>query len=290
MKLTPKILANNLKMQIMKKVYFAGLLLLLFVSCNSLKFKKLDWDYRQDLIGNIKKIEMTLVYYPIDTVSMKHNSVVYYDQNNRIIRQIDYYKGLSTEMDLFYKNNLLIQTIRKSEKNIFKEEFKYDNKNNIIEHNQLQNDTLETIETSVYDKRNNPIEHVYFHPDNNYKSLNLTQKITYDYKNRTSSILRFDENNKPGNQYGKYYYDSKGFIIKTESVFTDSKKGISSVTTMEYDKLGNLIRKITYDKDGKETASSDYKNVYDKKGNIIIREVYEKERLREITTYKISYR
>ena len=161
-------------------------------------------------------------------------------------------------------------------------------KSNIIEYNQLENDTLYFRKTSVYDNQNNPLEQTYFHP--NYKSNNSVEKFTYDYKNRTVSIQSFDENSKPRNHYLKTHFNNKGYIIKTEFIYTDSNKGYSNTSIIEYDKLGNLTKRVSFDNDGKPKESTEYKNSYDENGNIIIREKYWKQKLIEKTTYKITYR
>ena len=66
-------------------------MLLIFLSCNSIKIKKLEMDSTQDLIGKIKQIETSTFRYPInkkDTIVHKENSVVFFDERNRIIKQI----------------------------------------------------------------------------------------------------------------------------------------------------------------------------------------------------------
>jgi hypothetical protein len=274
----------------MKKNYFLPILLIFF-SCNSIKIKEMEMDSTQDLIGKIKQIEMNTFRYPInekDTIIQKENSIVYFDVKNRIVKQVDYYLKFIDETDFNYKNNLLEKTVSKIGKRISKTEYKYDNKNNIIEYNQLENDTLSFRKTSVYDNQNNTIEETYFHP--NYKSNNSIEKFTYDYKNRTVNIQSLDENNKPRNHYLKTHFNKKGYIIKTEFIYTDSNKGYSNTSIIEYDKLGNLTRRASFDINGKPKESTEYKNTYDEKGNIILREKYWKQKLIEKTTYKITYR
>ena len=247
-------------------------------------------DSTQDLIGKIKQIETSTFRYPInkkDTIVHKENSVVFFDERNRIIKQIDYYQKFIDETDFNYKNNLLENTISKSDKRISKTEYKYDDKNNVIEYSQLENDTLYFKKKSIYDNKKNPIEQTYFHPK--YKSNNSVEKFTYDYKNKIVNIQSFDENNKPRNHYLKTYFNKKGYVIKTEFIYTDSNKGYSNTSIIEYDKLGNLTRRISFDNDGKPKESTEYKNTYDENGNIIIREKYWKEKLIEKTTYKITY-
>ena len=248
-------------------------------------------DSTQELIGKVKQIEMNTFRYPInknDTIVHKENSVVFFDEKNRIIKQIDYYLKFIDETDFNYKNDLLENTISKSGKRIRKTEYKYDDKNNIIEYNQLENDTLYFRKNSIYDNKNNPLEQKYFHP--NYKRNNSVEKFTYDYKNRIVNIQSFDENSKPKNHYLKRYFNKKGYIIKTEFIYTNSNKDYSTKSIIEYDKDGNLTKRTVFDKDGKPKESTERRNIYDEKGNIIVREKYLKEKLIEKTTYKITYR
>lgn len=250
----------------------------------------MEMDSTQDLIGKIKQIEMSTFRYPInkkDTIVSKESSIIFFDNKNRIFKQIDYYQKFIDETDFNYRNNLLENTITKSGKRISKTEYKYVDKN-VIEYNQLDNDTLFFKKNSIYDSKNNPIEQTYFYP--NYKSNNSVQKFSYDYKNRTVNIQGFDEDNKPDNQYLKNYFDKNGFIIKFEFIYTGSNKGYSSTSKIEYDKLGNLNKRTSFDKDGKLKETIIYKNTYDDRGNIVVREKYLKENLLEKITYKITYR
>lgn len=274
----------------MKKIIFTTILFL-FISCNSIKIKEIESDSTQELIGKVKQIEMNTFHYPInkkDTIIRKEKSVIYFDEKNRITKQIDYYLKFIDETDFNYKNNLLQNTVSKSGEKNHKTEYKYDDKNNIIEYNQIENDTLYFRKTSIYDNKNNPLEHTYFYP--NYKRINSVEKFTYDYKNRIVYIQNLDENNKPENHYLKIHFNKKGYTTKTEFIYRDSNKGYSNASIIEYDKLGNLTKRVSFDNNGKNKKLTEYKNTYDEKGNIITREKYWKEKLIEKTTYKITYR
>ncbi len=251
----------------------------------------METDSTQELIGKVKQIELNTFLYTFnknDTIVHNENSVVFFDEKNKIIKQIDYYLKFINETDFNYKNELLENTISKRGKRIRKTEYKYDDKKNIIEYNQSENDTLYFRKNSIYDKNNNPLEQTYFHP--NYKRNNILEKFTYDYKNRIVNIQSFDENNKPKNYYLKTYFNKEGYIIKTEFIYTDSNKDNSNTMIIEYDKLGNITKSSSFDKDGKLNGLTESRNIYDEKGNIIIREKYFKEKLIEKTTYKITYR
>ncbi len=248
-------------------------------------------DSTQDLIGNIKQIEVNTIDYPInkkDTIVNKEHSIVFFDERNRIIKQIDFYKKFTDETYFNYKNNLLENMISKIDKRIRKTEYKYDNKNNIIEYNELENDTLFFKKTSVYDNKNNPVELRFFYPNSKY--INSIEKFTYDYKHSIVNIESFDENNKPKNYYVIIHFNEKGYIVKTEFIYRDSNIGHSNISILEYDKQGNLTKRNSVDKDGKLNETRVYKNTYDQKGNIIIREEYWKDKVIKKTTSTITYR
>jgi hypothetical protein len=272
----------------MKLLYLIPIFLLF--SCTSIKIRETGMDSIQDLIGEIKQINVTTYRYPInskDTIVDIGKSIVFFDSRNKIIKQIDQYPKYSQVSTFNYTNGLLESTVSKNEKNTSKVEFKYDKRKNVIEFRQFINDKLVFLKTTLYDKRNNPIEKNYYHP--NLKSSNQIAKFENDYKNRTVKILSFDDNNKSKETYLKEYFDKKGFIIKTELVFLDSRKSYSGSTKNEYDKLGNLVKKTSSDMDGKNVESTTYKNTYDDKGNIIIREKYYDEKLFEKTICQITY-
>jgi hypothetical protein len=274
----------------MKKIFFISVLLI-FLSCNSVKIKRIEMDYTQDLIGKIKQIEMSSFRYPTnkkDTVVHEEKSIAFFDKKNKIIKQIDYYPKFIDETYFNYKKDLLESTVSKIDKRSSKIEYKYDDKKNIVEYSQLENDTLYFRKTSVYDKQNNRLEETYSHPK--YKNNNSVDEFTNDYKNRKVTIQSFDENKKPKNYYALTHFNKKGYIIKNELIYTDSKKREPIINTLEYDKRGNLTRRFGLDKDGKPKDVFEYKNTYDEKGNISTREKYSKEKLIEKTVYKITYR
>ena len=274
----------------MKKIFFISVVLM-FLSCNSVKIKRIEMDYTQDLIGKIKQIEMSTFRYPTDkkdTVVDEEKSTAFFDERNKIIRQLDYYPKFIDETYFNYKNDLLESTVSKIDKRISKIEYKYDDKKNIVEYSQLENDTIFFRKTSVYDKHNNRLEETFSHPK--YEDNNTLDKFTYDYKNRTVTVQSFDKNNNPKKYYALTHFNKKGYIIKNELIYTDSKKREPSISISEYDKRGNLTRRFGLDKNGKPKEVTEYKNTYDEKGNISTRETYSKEKLIEKIVYKITYR
>jgi len=258
------------------------------ISCNTIKIKEIGIDLTQDLIGKVSKLEISNYRYQInekDTVILKIYSTVFFDKQNNIVKQIDFYPKFASETDFSYKNNLLQNTISKISNRIDKTEYKYDRRNNVIEYKEFQNDTLYLHNTSIYDKRNNLVEKESIFQSKNKSNISR-EKYTYDYKNKTLNTQSFNGNNKPNNGYLKAIFNKKGYIVKMEMIYpNDSRK-----SEMKYDKNGNLIKQINFDNSGKLEAIIEYKNRFDEKGNIILTEKYFNEKLIEKTKFKILYR
>ena len=274
----------------MKTIYL--ILILLLCSCKPIVFKELQMDYTQNLIGKIKEIKTKNFYYTDnnkDTIINRWSSIMYFDKKNNIVKQIDKYSKFTAETSNYYKDNLLEKTILKNGNSSTKIEYKYDKKKNLIEYNQIENDTLYFSNTIIYDSKCNPIEKKFFFPNHNpnYKRSNAFEKLTNNYKDRTVTFNGFDENQNPIDYSSKRYHNKNGFIIKTEAIRKDSKSRIS--TKSEFDKSGNLLNLTKFDSNGNIKEIVSYKNVYDKIGNIITREKYIKEKLIEKTTYDITY-
>ncbi|CAM4279033.1 hypothetical protein [Flavobacterium terrigena] len=274
----------------MKTIYL--ILILLLYSCKPIVFKELQMDHTQDLIGKIKEIKTKNFYYTDnnkDTIINRWSSIMYFDKKNNIIKQIDKYSKFTAETSNYYKDNLLEKTILKNGNSSTKIEYKYDKKKNLIEYNQIENDTLYFSKTIIYDSKCNPIEKKFFFPNHNpdYQRSNSIEKLTNNYKDRTVTIKGFDENQNLIDYSSKRYYNKNGFIIKIESIRKDSKSKIS--TKSEFDKSGNLLNLTKFDTNGNVKEIVHYKNIYDKIGNIITREKYIKEKLIEKTTYDITY-
>lgn len=268
----------------MKIIYFLPTLIF-FISCSSIKIKELEIDHTQDLIGNVKSLNIITSYYRFNlrdtTQTMTEKSTIYFNNKNQILKERS---SFFNETTYNYRNDNLESTVSTNKAGISKLEYIYDKNSNVIIYNEFQNDTLFFIKTSIYDSNNNPIERTYFHPYS--KNINSSEKYVYDYKNKTVIIHSFDENNKLRNQYLKFFYDKRGFIIRTETINNNSNKQITS-SINEYDKLGNLIKRINYNENNDEVII--YKNQYDKRGNIVLREKILKNKLIEKTIYEITY-
>lgn len=278
----------------MKIIYF--ILILLIASCNSTKLKRIEGSQgvsQKKLKGKIIKIKQQAIHYPVKENGVKmpdYNCEVFYDTKNRVIRQIDTYPKYPnnhSETTNHYKNNLLESSIennigRNAER---KYVYEYDSKKNLIKYNWLEKGELVFLKTYNYDRKNNIIE---------ITTGFVNKKTTYDkfnndYKNR---LVTLNVINKKYKALIKYYYNKKGYKVKTEYIRTESKTGNSNTSSsvLEYDKFGDLKRIIKIKKDGTERSITEYKNTLDKKGNIIIREKYLNKKMIQKIVNNITYR
>ena len=273
----------------MKKIFYVSFLLF-FISCGSLKFQENEMDYIQELIGKIKQIEVVRYHYPLkknDTIVQIDTSILYFGNKNKLLKQIDLNKDYNYETVYNYKNGLLESTLSTTGKSTTMITYKYDKNKNVLEYGQIFNDTLYFLKKSIYDKNNNPLEIIYHRPSN--ETSNSIDKFNYNYKEKSVIVKSIEQNNIISNNYSKMYYNKKGFMTKSEFIYTGSNNKNSFFSELEYDKRGNLLQRIGYDSYGKIKSIREYKNTYDKKGNIVIREQYYNKKLVEKTTFKITY-
>ena len=272
----------------MKKSFLFCILIIL-TSCSSIKFRDFEMDVTQEFKGSIKEIHWTIFYYNTkytDSVSSISEFLVTYDEHYNTLKQIDYYQKKAPLEEIYDYNSkgLLANIIVHYPKYVSKTEYKYDQKNNLIENNHYKNDTLQTSKVTTYDKKNNWIEQKFI---NLYSPKNCwTEKYTNDYKNKTVIGQGFDANNKPSKTYTITTYDTSGRILKCETVAKDKR---TLYYTNKYDNRGNLTKAMFYD--NKETVQSirTIKNTYDQYGNFIIREHFNKNKLTQKTVLDIVY-
>lgn len=265
------------------------LLILMFIclSCTSIKVKQQDFNSTQKLVGKIKLMIVEKLYYSTngeEITSQKENSENYFDEKNRIIKQISTYPEFTTETTFYYNKNLLKSKISISPDVKYVTTYSYDKNKNVIEKKQFWNDTLDYGELSKYDSNNNLIE---------LKKLRIdideiiTEKLSYDHRKKIRTIKDYFQNGKTQDYYLIEHYDKKGFIVKSEFINRESKVQAGQ-SEMEYDKLGNLLRRINIDKTNKKDSII-YKNTYDRKGNIIVRDKFFNNKLVEKNISKITY-
>lgn len=243
-------------------------------------------DTIQELRGRLKSMEVKTTYY-LDNKTSTSSSIIYFNKNNKRIRQVDIADKFTDETLFNYsKNGLLESSITRSADSSFiaKNEYKYDLNENLISYHSFDNNILSFYKTTKYDNKNNKIEEKYFKSDN---QLDNIATFEHDYKNKNFTTKRTNSKNILNDFYYKFFYDSRGYLILTETYKNNS---LSSKSRSEYDDRGNLVKRISYNQKGDIHEAIVYKNKYDKKGNIIIREAYIQDKLFQQSTININYR
>jgi hypothetical protein len=252
----------------------------------------MELDTTQEIVGTVKQMEATIKKYDYkknDTIVSKTNVTIFFDSKNNMIRQIYKHPKYTNETICQYnRDNLLESIIIKSKDRITKVEHKYDKKRNLIEYRQFENDTLNFIRTTIYNDANNPVQKT----SNNLRNPKYSgvEEYTYNKKERSVSIRSFKKDDKTKKGYFKEYFDKKGYMIKTQSVSSDSDNNSRGESIMEYDKNGNLSKRVKLDENGNPRDITTYKNSYDEIGNIISREKRINNQLVETTNFEITYR
>lgn len=246
----------------------------------------MELDTTQEWKGKIKTMTVTTQSFFSDNEDFKgkDSSVIYFGHNNKPLKQTYCNKlKICYETIYAYNNQGLLKNMisLNNDSSTSRIDYKYDKNKNIIEFNEYYNDTLSSSIKYKYDKKKNIVESQSINPNN--KELDYISKIGIDYKNR---ILFSD--NVERNSILKIYYDTNGYLIKTENSSKNDKL-ISSFRTMEYDNHGNLTKHTKYGKDKKIIETITYENKYDQKGNIIQRELYVDKKLKVLTEMEIIY-
>ena len=266
------------------------LLIFMFIclSCTSIKVKQHDFDSTQKLVGKIKLLIVEKSYYYTngeEITSQKESSENYFDEGNRIIKQISTYPKLTTETTFYYNKNLLKSKISISPDLKYVTTYSYDKNKNVIEKKQFWNDTLDYGELSKYDSNNNLIELRKLRIDIDEI---ITEKLSYDYRKKTRTFNVYYQNGKTQDDYYLIqHFDEKGFVVKSEFINKENKVKAGQ-SEMTYDKLGNLLSRTNIDKTNKKDSII-YKNTYDRKGNIIVRDKFFNNKLVEKNISKITY-
>jgi hypothetical protein len=268
----------------MRVIYL--LLFISFISCQSVKIKELDFDTIPLAKSKIKEIHEIMVTYDENgKVMYSDNLILYYDSENKNIKEVGFVPNSSDDVILIYENGLLVKKEFIHENYISYLEWKRDKKGNVIEYKHVENNFPIINSFGTYDKNNNPLGGYSY----NSKNKKSSSKYEYDYKKRMVKIISFDENNIPNPNYVINYFDKKGYIIKTEYVATGDQKSTSFGFDVEYDNKRNIIRSTSFDSNNNKTAYGEYKYIYDKKGNIIEKNKYVNGKLIEKTTHEITY-
>ena len=273
----------------MKKLYFERsfflFLILSLLSCKTIYFKELEFSPTQKLRGKISSIKASNYRFAnskSDKPSSKDSIIVYFDKNNNLEQQIDFYQNTKDKTYFYYNQfNLIKEQLsydEASKRYYSKITYSYDKKKKLIEYRQYENDILIFSKSFERDKKGNPVKILYKRNDKIDVEL-----LSNDYKKRT---VKINKSNDTIN-YVKYYYDKKGRIISSE-IKSNNLQPITG--KIFYDKRGNITKNLFFDVNNKPKDSSVYHYIFDAKKNIIYREHTFKNKLLEKSTYNIIYR
>lgn len=269
----------------MKLNILTGLICLLFLSCSTFKIKEFDSDTTQPLVGKVKKqVIITETYQFEKSVKPSKDTItLYYDENNRIVKQIDHSKSLSTTnvADFFYNEKGLLekQLLRSADttvKRIITTNYEYDKKGNLIHYKQSSDDEIISEKVRVYDTHGNMLIE-------NFIKRNVQDRYKIDYKKREVTVQSY-KNNVPTKQHLVRLYDNKGYLLKSEYIHIDPSN--SFCTEYTYDKKGNLVKE--FDCNNKIVRYL-YINEYDDKGNIKQRDLIFEGSLAQSTKILTTY-
>lgn len=279
----------------MRKLKGINLLFFLGFIINNVNAQIEPPDYNKyDLKGNVKSMEI-IRYDAVDyfgklkKVKVISNAILNYDTNFRI-KNI---KETEDSVENFYEI-VCIETlgskvfkIIKNKTTIELDEFKYDNKGNIIEYNNFRKDTLKRKKVAIYDSDNRLIEYKEY---NNRGSIDYKRSWKYDLNNKLieSENYHYGYYNKNQFKYNNsilyqtiilnengvitskvnHTYHKNGKRKEEIETFIDSNE-FSKVIRI-YDNNGNILSTIKYDTNNKIVERENTR--YDTKGNIISEE------------------
>lgn len=256
-------------------------------SCNSTKFQNFEFDYQQKLIGKIKEIKVKEIVYSYkknDVLIKKDSAIEYYNKNNDIEKSIGL-RNFKVEMNYYFSKKRLDSTILVYGTSLIKHYYKYDKKNNLIEWKNYNDGVLALSKKMDYDLKNNHLITIYEYKNS---KLNHSEKYTNYYDELKCDIQSYNFKNEKSLSKLLLFYDKKGFIIKSSSIYEKANEN-SNYTTIEYDKKGNLVSRKDFNFENIQNGNTEYKNKYDEKGNIILREKFSNNKLTEQTFYEITY-
>lgn len=242
-------------------------LILINISCESEKEKKLSDIERMELKGNIKSIKCItynvkekfgeLVKEKITYDKYENYEIIFNDKGNQIENNSIPYGELES-----------------------KTTYEYDDKGNLKETNEYSSNG-DLVEKAIYifDNEGNPTKCDIYNSDGK-----LQNKINWIYfGKRTKEYIKYDEN---GQIELKYEYEYEGEeLIETKQY--SSKQKVEKVHKFKYDNDGNQIEYAEFNSDGSLEKLETY--VYDKNDNLIEKKIYDSKNVLENKhTYKYN--
>lgn len=249
---------------------------------------------KYDLKGKVKSIELikfeAVDYFgELKKVKVRSNTILNYDTNYRVnnIKEIE--NGIETFYEIIRNETLESKVFKiiKNKNTIGLDEFKYDNKANLIEYYSYEMDTLKRKKIATYDNDNRIIEYKEY---NNRGSIDYKRNWKYDLRNKLIELedYRYGYYNKKQFKYNNgilyqtiilnengaikskinHTYHKNGKIKEEIEIFIDSNEFSKIIRT--YNSNGNILSSLKYDSNnnivGKENTQ------YDANGNIISEE------------------
>lgn len=242
-------------------------------SCGTTKFKDfIDEDSIVNLNGKIKSLtSLTIRNANADTLK----TIIYYNEKNLPIKQIDIYKTGSVSCTYLYDNKYRLVEEKIDSPTLSDSKYEYDNKNNIINFKQFKGNKVFVEKKYTYDHRNNVTKEIYLS-----ETSKDTAIFSYNYKHRKCTTKFSSSNNSSTLTYNK-----NGYIIHSEYL----TKNNTSSTMTEYDKFGNITKRNGYS-NGDLNYVSDYQHKYDNKANLIETTVFGNKKIIKKIIYIIDYK
>jgi hypothetical protein len=247
-------------------------ILLLNISCNESNSQKNDLE-KENLNGNVKSITVNEYQavekfgeiikgerVPVDRFSPENKKIVYNQYGNLL-------EGYFGEVEKYqYNGKNQLVSIKYTTSNSVRT-YKYDEKNNVVEENIYNNDTLFGKTKFIYDDDGNKIEEnvfnfdgsLYFKVKNRFENKKNIESIKYDSAGKLWSISNYKYDNN-GNLFfnkdvmgnyetiSKYVFDSDNNIL--ESIVTNNYSSIRKVKYKfkytKYDLKRNWLEKIDF--------------------------------------------
>lgn len=267
----------------MKSICF--LFIIFLISCSPVKIKDFNNDYTQELVGQIKSMDMRQYEYKFikkDTVNLVQTITLNFDSNNRIKNEKIITENGQKAAIYQYLNGLLIEKQLLSTHDSTLVTYKYDQSKNLIEEKATYNNGMFNLKSQVFDKYHNVVQI----RTNFVKKINQLTEIEYNYKNNYFIAKSTIDTIAVGTIETKNHFNKKGYIIKSQR---NNQSINSKYYRYDIDKNGNLTTKTYYKANNTVIEIVTFKNTYDKKGNIIIRERFLNGKLISKTTYDITY-
>jgi hypothetical protein len=183
-----------------------------------------------------------------------------YDEQERLTEKITVDDEGETDLHekYFWKDKLLIkhEAVDAEGNIVSSEEFKYDEKGNVIEHTQMDEETGESQRTlSTFDKANHKTSDELYNDEGD-----LMEKVTYKSDESGKLISsEFDSSQKWSTT--EYYYDDRGNNLG--HLETDEEGNHLVLVEHTYDELNNRLESMVFSNGGTMATNQHYRLKYE---------------------------